>query len=74
MGQSFLNYLSITDKFFKTRRGPLFKGFTAFKLTVGCIFEGETTKMKLTENIKRRIFMQKLFCDVIYYQILMLNF
>ena len=39
-------------------------------LTAACIFECETTKMKLA---KKQIFMQQLFlCNVIFLQILML--
>ena len=40
------------------------KVFKVFKITAGCIFECETTKMNLAKNIKRRIFIQKLFSEV----------
>ena len=37
------------------------RALEVFKLTAGCIFKCETTKIKLVKNIKKRIFKQKHF-------------
>ena len=49
-----------------------FRAFKVFKWTAGLFFKYETTKIKLTENIKKGFWLKIFLYNAIFYQILML--